>query len=250
MSNAFCEHNFSFHIFSFNKYHYTDNRGGSPMNYIGYMNKGRGRLVCDYNTIEVYENEGLFIPKGLAYQSFWYGEDEVSFISLGYENMPVDDEQNLILQKLQNSIEINEKIKSIPTGRAVTAKTLSLFYDMLSDIIPNMKYMPKNKEMRVLYDAKKYIEENSGCSIPQAAEACFVSESYLYYTFKKNLKITPNDYRQKVLCEKAVSLLKTTDKKIDEIADCLDFSSASYLRKVLKKHIGKTPREIRKISGI
>lgn len=171
--------------------------------------------------------------------------------------MPVDDEQNLILQKLPNSIEINEKIKSIPTGRAVTAKTLSLFYDMLSDIIPSMEYMPKNKEMRVLYEAKKYIEENSGCSIPQAAEACFVSESYLYYTFKKNLKITPNDYRQKVLCEKAVSLcekavslLKTTDKKIDEIADCLNFSSASYLRKVLKKHIGKTPREIRKISGI
>ena len=92
--------------------------------------------------------------------------------------------------------------------------------------------------------------KNGGCSIPQAAEACFVSESYLYYTFKKNLKIRPNDYRQKVLCEKAVSLLKTTDKKIDEIADCLDFSSASYLRKVLKKHIGKTPREIRKISGI
>ena len=164
--------------------------------------------------------------------------------------MPVDDEQNLILQKLPNSIEINEKIKSIPTGRAVTAKMLSLFYDMLSDIIPSMEYMPKDKEMRVLYEAKKYIEENSGCSIPQAAEACFVSESYLYYTFKKNLKITPNDYRQKVLCEKVVSLLKTTDKKIDEIADCLDFSSASYLRKVLKKHIGKTPREIRKISGI
>ena len=43
-----------------------------------------------------------------------------------------------------------------------------------------------------------------------------------------------------------IDLLVTTDKKIEEIADMLNFSSGSYFRKVLKKHTGCTPREIRK----
>jgi len=75
---------------------------------------------------------------------------------------------------------------------------------------------------------------------------CMISEPYLYTLFKKVTHITPNDYKQKILCEMGIELLLTTDKKIEEITTILKFSSSSYFRKVLKKHTGLTPREIKK----
>mgnify|MGYP005606256341 CR=1 FL=1 len=40
MSGVFSSDNFNFYRIAFEKYHYTDNRKGSPMNYIAYMLKG------------------------------------------------------------------------------------------------------------------------------------------------------------------------------------------------------------------
>ena len=46
----------------------------------------------------------------------------------------------------------------------------------------------------------------------------------------------------------AVELLTTTDKTVEEISSLLRFSSAAYFRKVLRKHTGLTPKQIRKKS--
>ena len=46
--------------------------------------------------------------------------------------------------------------------------------------------------------------------------------------------------------EKAKQLLMTTNISVEEISRMLNFSSASYFRKILKKYSGKTPKEIRK----
>ena len=76
---------------------------------------------------------------------------------------------------------------------------------------------------------------------------CSLSEPHLYYLFKKAGEVTPNEYRQKSLCDRAVELLITTDNSVEAISDMLGFSSSSYFRKILKKHTGKSPREIRGI---
>ena len=57
---------------------------------------------------------------------------------------------------------------------------------------------------------------------------------------------TPNTQRQIILCERAVELLTTTDRPIEEISTALGFSSSAYFRKVMREHTGMTPREIRK----
>ena len=56
------------------------------------------------------------------------------------------------------------------------------------------------------------------------------------------------DYFDEVQFSKAVELLITTDMQVEEISSLLNFSSTSYFRKVLYKHTGKTPREIRRTS--
>ena len=72
--------------------------------------------------------------------------------------------------------------------------------------------------------------------------------SALYHIFKTENNLTPNELIQKIRCDKAVVLLTTTNKSIQEISDILEFSSTSYFRKVLYRYTQKTPKEIRKTS--
>ena len=66
--------------------------------------------------------------------------------------------------------------------------------------------------------------------------------------FKENVGCTPNDYRLKVKCKKGIEYLLTTDKTVEEISSLTGFSSASHFRRVLKLHMGLTPKEVRKDS--
>ena len=45
-------------------------------------------------------------------------------------------------------------------------------------------------------------------------------------------------------------LVETTGLSVEEISNELQFSSSSYFRKILKKHLGKTPSEIRRTNGV
>ena len=57
--------------------------------------------------------------------------------------------------------------------------------------------------------------------------------------------MTPNEMRQQIAVEMAVKLLITTEKSVQQISDKLGFSSTDYFRRILRKHTGKTPRQIR-----
>jgi len=84
--------------------------------------------------------------------------------------------------------------------------------------------------------------------VSRLARLCNVSESGIYLLFKRELNKTPNQVRLEILCQRAVSLLTTTNKSVQEISDTLGFSSTSYFRKILKANSGKTPLQIRKES--
>jgi len=73
---------FCFLKVTFNKYHYTDNRIGSPYHYFAYMEKGTARIVTKDKTISIKEGDIFYIPKSLGYQSYWYGNEEVAFFHM------------------------------------------------------------------------------------------------------------------------------------------------------------------------
>mgnify|MGYP000100461711 FL=1 len=239
--------NFNFLNIKFTNYHYTDNRKGSPMNYLAYMIKGDSNIVSENKTIQVKEGDVFYIPKNLSYQSYWHGDSEINFLSFGFLELNTKENTNFELQTIPCDGKLIEKIIHIPTnGKRVDCKTLSLFYDAMSEIIPNLKYSSENKEEMMVAKIKHCIRNHPHSPLHEIASMCMVSEPYLYALFKKITQTTPNSYRQKVLCERGIELLLTTDKKIEEIAGMIQFSSSSYFRKVLKKHTGSTPREIRK----
>lgn len=247
MNGIILNDNFHFLHLQFASFHYTDNRKGAPMNYLAHMVKGHAKIVSETKTIEIKEGDVFFIPKALPYQSYWYGNDEIRFLSFGFLELNTKENVKFDLQTIPYDRQIVDKIVCIPTdGSDVTCKTLSLFYDVMSEVMGYLKHPAENKEEITVNKIKQCICKNPDSPLSEIANMCTISQPYFYSLFKRVTHTTPNDYRQKVLCKMGIDLLVTTDKKIEEIADMLNFSSGSYFRKVLKKHTGCTPREIRK----
>lgn len=250
MNIRFSSDDFYFGRIHFEKYHYTDNSKGSPMNYIAYMLKGRAEIVSKHSTIKINEGDIFFIPINLPYQSYWYGDDEVEFLSYGFSNIQAKEKLNFNLQVIDCDEELKKLILKIPTeGNSLSCETLSLFYGALSKIIPNLRRSQHvSKKDEIVERAKRYIKSNTDCSVAEVAQSCYISEPYLYMLFKEKAGCTPNEYRLKAKCQKGMQYLLTTDKTVEEISAITGFSSASHFRRVLKSHMGLTPKEVRKNS--
>lgn len=250
MNMSFLSDNFYFCRIRFEKYHYTDNRKGSPMNYIAYMLKGRAEIVSKHSTIKINEGDVFFIPINLPYQSYWYGDDEIEFLSYGFSNIEAKEKLNFNLQVIDCDKELKNQILKIPTeGSSLSCETLSLFYGALSKIIPYLRQnQPVSKKDEIINRAKKYISANTDCSVADIAKECHISAPYLYLLFKENVGCSPNDYRLKAKCQKGIEYLLTTDKTVEEISALIGLSSASHFRRILKSHMGLTPKEVRKRS--
>lgn len=238
---------FYFNNIKFTKFHHTDCRRGSPVNYIAYMKTGTAKIVSPNKTIYIKEGDMFYIPKGLSYQSYWYGNDKIVFLSFGFFSLATSQNTKFELQVIPPDKDLKEKLCCIPTNDTnIDCKSLSLFYDAMDRAIKLMKADVKNNEDVVAKKVKQCIQNNPYLSLNEVAKLCNISQPHLYSSFKKATNSTPNNYRQKILCQMAIDLLTTTDKPIEEISNMINFSSSSYFRKIIKKHTGYTPMQIRK----
>lgn len=248
MGQTFLSDDFRFFSIHFQNYHYTDARNGCDLHFLALLIKGSARIVCEDRILEIHEGEAFYFPKGLRYQSYWYGQPDVHFLSFGFSTMPAGDMKSYILQTIPDP-DLPELLKRIPTpGRQVDSHTLSLFYGALAQATVHMACEPAQTGSQLANAAAAFMRRNPYAPIPEVASACGVSQPHLYATFREAMGTTPNDYRQSVLCQMAVELLTTTDKTVEEVSDLLRFSSAAYFRKVLRKHTGLTPKQIRQKS--
>lgn len=237
-------------ILSFNTYthkanYHTYQRKGTPQHFFGYIEAGQCEIVSEQITITATVGDVFYIPKGLRYHSYWHSKDTIKFKSFGFQYLPENRTEQYLLQKIYCDQSIKALFKSLPTNQAANSALIGDFYSAVAKILPYMQ-SEQSKGNAVVEKAKNFIMENPTCNIPEIARHCLISEAALYNIFRKETNYTPNSLRQKTLCEKAVLLLSTTDLSVQNISDSLGFSSTSYFRKILFKHIGQTPRQIRK----
>ncbi|MBQ8880170.1 MAG: PocR ligand-binding domain-containing protein [Clostridia bacterium] len=118
--------------------------------------------------------------------------------------------------------------------------TVCAQYITLSNALPSKK--PTVAEM-----AKKYIGENLGhkLSIGEICHSIGCSKSTLLTAFKKRYGVTINDYITAERLKQARTMLRSTEKKINEIAMDTGFSDQSYFSKVFTAEHGVSPSEYR-----
>ena len=249
MNNTQFLNTFHFRRYQRHKYYFTDHfkTNGSPGHFIARMLQGSAKFKSKEKTITVSEGDIFYIPKGLKYQSFWYGDenDQILFDSFRFQNFPMLDNYSYSLQKIKPSPQTAELLYSLSGEMAVNCTTVGKLYLFLGEALEDMEQETKHYS-DIAEIALDYMHTNTEFHIADVAEYCKVSESSLYSIFKKAYGKTPVEMKQKIFCEKAADLLITTDLSVEEISSKLNFSSSSYFRKIFKKHTGKTPLNVRK----
>lgn len=96
--------------------------------------------------------------------------------------------------------------------------------------------------------AVHYIETNyhQPLSLEDITERASLSKYYFTNKFQKHLKTTPIQFLAKTRVKKAMELLITTNKSIQDIAVETGYTNANYFSKVFRKMIGMSPDSFRK----
>ena len=100
---------------------------------------------------------------------------------------------------------------------------------------------------RVAHDAIHYLEHHYMKPVPMdhLAKQAGCSRPRLFAIFKQETGMSPNDWLQRHRVKVAAELLRTTNRKLEDIASSVGFSSAQYCCQVFRKYTGKTPGEHR-----
>lgn len=242
---------FRFNRFIYQKYHFTDHfkTNGAPRHYIARMIQGHAKLNTKKGSITVKAGDIFYIPKGVKYQSFWHGnEDECVILdSFGFDYFPNPETTGFTLQKIYCSDTASAILHEISGDMPVNCFTVGKLYTFLGIALDGMERESVHYK-DITEVAIEYMQTHTQYHMEDVAAYCGISRTTLYEIFKKAFHKTPVEMRQQLLCEKASELLTTTDFSVEEISTQLNFSSSSYFRKIFKKHIGKSPLEVRKQS--
>ena len=100
----------------------------------------------------------------------------------------------------------------------------------------------------LMHSVSKYIYDNLAkreLSVSEVCSAIGMSRTSLYILSKENFGMGIAEYIRKMRIESAIKLLNTTSMSLFSIAERVGISSPEYLIKLIKKHTGMTPKQIR-----
>lgn len=228
----------------FEKNKVTDNSKGMESFCFGYILEGHARFEGEQHTITVDPGDLIYIPKGERYFSYWETDPEIKFYSLPYECY--EKKEYYPLQKVSG---LHREIfdEMFEFSQSDRYKMIGKFYEFYGFILNKMKKGIYEKRTNRIRPAIDYLKVNitNPISVESLANLCCMSQPSFYAEFKKNMGLSPIDYKNRLRCKEAISLLKNTDETVESISEKLGFSSASHLRRQVKHFTGKTPKVIR-----
>jgi AraC-like DNA-binding protein len=246
----FCK-TFSFQTIRLNSFRHTDNSKGIPCHFVARMNNGSG-IIRAISGEELHLRAGdiFYLPMGLQYHSYWTTDDTgdrmVAWESYGFTHLPVPSETRYAMQKIYPSGEAVQWLDRLERDQTVSPASVGYLYLFLSDVLPGLRVSECNPKEALFQIAFDYIWRHESFSVPELAQACGMSESGLYAFFRNYANTTPIEIKHRLIAERAVALLTTTDQTVETIASSLGLCSSAYLRRILKKQTGCTPSQVRK----
>ncbi len=83
--------------------------------------------------------------------------------------------------------------------------------------------------------------------IAELARRMGCSRSLLHMSFKRELGMSPVDYRQRLKIKRCCELLQTSELPVTTIAIDAGFASTQYFARVFRKYLGTTPSNYRRL---
>ena len=155
MNDMIFTNSFKFLMIAFNKFHHTDHRAGSPSHYLGYMISGNCKITTDSQTVMIKEGDVFYIPNKCRYQSYWYGNPEIRFISLGFSYFPNFDNKSYPVQVIPCDSTANESFFSLVNSVPLSAEDIGLFYTLVGTLMPKMSCKTICRTREIVEETKK-----------------------------------------------------------------------------------------------
>lgn len=231
-----------------------------PFHSIAVMLDGTGELLYGNSVVRLSPGDVFYIPQGSTYRSNWEtcaDASQIVYYSMhfSFEKPPKNFYNNTYhIQKFSVDdlfalIKKYERLRQILLSPAENNFfAASLLFDILATVVPKMNMCANAGQHRSIEPALNYIRANlsGSVSVKRLAAMCFLSESRFFTLFKRQIAISPIQYKNSLLLEKAAQyVLIYPDKSVEEIADELNFSSSVYFIRQFRKHIGMTPYQYR-----
>lgn len=225
---------------------------------VGFPSPHLAYIICGSCLVEYGQGKVLhlqpgdvwYIPKGLPYTSRWTAQEHVIFMKLEFEaddfSVQYRTMQAFRLPELKKDFEAlcGAQEQPHPYG------SLSAFFHILSTLAPFLK-REENTALHRILPALKFLQQQDPVSVrvDELAALCYMSTSRFYEVFREALGDSPINYKNKIRLSHAKMLIQE-GKKLDEICEVLHFSSPSFLRRMMKKHLGITPKEAKQRESI
>ena len=118
-------------------------------------------------------------------------------------------------------------------------KTEILARLFLSIYRKNEKLMASRIEPAVKYMREHFSEPFESKKL---SSMCMLSTALFYKLFGEEYKISPLEYKNRLLIERAKKLLLTYNISVSEVSFMLGFESPAYFSRFFKKHVGVSPK--------
>lgn len=221
-----------------------------PFFSIGMILNGKGDFYEQKSDpVHVTPGDIIIVPDAATYISHWLGFPDISYITFHFI-LEKSFSDNIPIQKIcklkhltKDFIFAYDNFSSLERS----FKILSIFYNILDEIIPNIKKSSEKQIRTSIKRAIDYITFNytDNLTIQELAAIANLSPSRFFTVFKKATGITPIEYKNRICIKNAKKMLLISDLSIEEIAEKLGFNSSSYFRRTFKAFTGQSPREYR-----
>jgi len=224
-----------------------------PTSSIAFFESGMAEFCSTEVTFTAKVGDIVFVPIGANYTI--YHQPETRYVSAHF-NFPADTGffSRCIhpMQKLEGSQEAHTLLREMFTLQNApdgAMGTLARFYRLCELIFPCLIGAPPKKIDPRIERAVERLSRNFNQDIsmePLAAE-CNLSSSHFHALFKKEVGMSPVEYRLHAAIRFAQQLLiEHPEMSIEEVTEASGFESAAYFRRVFGRIVGKSPRDYRK----
>jgi AraC family L-rhamnose operon transcriptional activator RhaR len=110
----------------------------------------------------------------------------------------------------------------------------------------------EHQRRQIMDKVIQYMKDNysHAFKLEDLSVKAFLSRNYFCKLFKEHTGMTVFEYAQKIRVEEACRILKSTDKKIIDIASEVGYSDLKFFNQIFKRQTGRTPGEYKRLAKL
>ncbi len=228
----------------------------APIERFVYVVKGRVRFSLKNEEFEAEESDMIFLPGKTAYRSSWLEDSEFMVVDLllcDIEGQVIcfDEAPGVLFHDAHRVYHgLLEKLAAIASanGPFDWLERLSLSFKFLCEVARDTNRTETDGKLWKIKPALAYLERNfaEDFTVEELAKTCCLSVGSFRRLFSECTGLSPVEYRNRLRIQKAVTLLKTKQYTVGEVAETVGVDDIKYFSKLFKRYAGISPGVMKK----